>query len=68
MPLFHTLRQTFATHLVMSGVNIRKILDYLRHKNLEATMIYTHVVCDMSADAESPLDMLKKRNKQSKKP
>jgi integron integrase len=64
----HTLRHSFATHLLMSGVNIRKIQDYLGHKNLEATMIYTHVVRDMSADAESPLDMLKKRMKQSKKP
>jgi integrase len=42
----------------MSGVNIRKIQDYLGHKNVETTMIYTHVVRDMSPDAKSPLDTL----------
>jgi len=59
----HTMRHSFATHLLMSGVNIRKIQDYLGHKNVETTMIYTHVVRDMSADAESPLDTLKKKSR-----
>ncbi|MDD1745736.1 MAG: integron integrase [Candidatus Methanoperedens sp.] len=40
----HTLRHSFATHLLMSGVNIREIQALLGHKNVEATMIYTHCV------------------------
>jgi len=62
----HTLRHSFATHLLMSGVNIRKIQDYLGHKNVETTMIYTHVIRDICADAESPLDILKRRDRERK--
>ena len=55
----HTLRHSFATHLLEQGVDTRVIQDLLGHRNINTTTRYARVAVNMIRQVESPLEALR---------
>jgi integrase/recombinase XerD len=62
----HTLRHSYASHLLEAGVNLKVIQQYLGHSSLQTTMVYLHLTDRAEVDARGAIESLFKRRQQDR--
>ena len=62
----HTLRHSFATHLLENGTDIRYIQQFLGHSSIKTTTVYTYISASAVSKIQSPLDRIAEQNHQKK--